>query len=100
MACCGSMGKPFPFGPFSSAVGSLMVPADSPIRSLADLKGKKIAIAGGPLDKGWLLLRGLTERRHGFDPATAGEPGFGAPPLLAQQENGKRAWRERGCQYG
>src|SRR3546814_4565471 len=72
-------GKPFTFVPFSSAVGSLMVPADSPIRSLADLKGKKIAIAGGPLDKGWLLLRGLTERRHGFDPATAGEPVFGAP---------------------
>ncbi|HEY9548540.1 MAG TPA: ABC transporter substrate-binding protein, partial [Kiloniellaceae bacterium] len=78
-------GKPFTFVPFSSAVGSLMVPADSPIRSLADLKGKKIAIAGGPLDKGWLLLRGLTERRHGFDPATAGEPVFGAPPLLAQK---------------
>src|SRR3546814_4904478 len=54
-------GKPFTFVPFSSAVGSLMVPADSPIRSLADLKGKKIAIAGGPLDKGWLLLSGLPE---------------------------------------
>src|SRR3546814_7313620 len=85
MACCGSMGKPFPFGPFSSEVGSRMGPADSPMRSLADRKGKKIAIAGGPLDKGWLLLRGLTERRHGFDPATAGEPVFGAPPLLAQK---------------
>lgn len=80
-----SEGRPYTFVPFSSAVGSLMVPADSPIRSLADLKGKKIAIAGGPLDKGWLLLRGLTERRHGFDPATASEPVFGAPPLLAQK---------------
>jgi NitT/TauT family transport system substrate-binding protein len=78
-------GKRYTFVPFSSSVGSLMVPADSPIHSLADLKGKKIAVAGGPLDKSWLLLRGLTERRHGFDPAVAGEAVFGAPPLLTQK---------------
>lgn len=78
-------GKRYTFVPFSSSVGSLMVPADSPIHSLADLKGKKIAVAGGPLDKSWLLLRGLTERRHGFDPAVAAEPVFGAPPLLTQK---------------
>jgi NitT/TauT family transport system substrate-binding protein len=78
-------GKRYTFVPFSSSVGSLMVPADSPIHSLADLQGKKIAVAGGPLDKSWLLLRGLTERRHGFDPAVAGEVVFGAPPLLTQK---------------
>lgn len=78
-------GKPYTFVPFSSSVGSLMVPADSPIRSLGDLRGKKIAVAGGPLDKGWLMLRGLAQRRHGFDPAAAAEPVFGAPPLLAQK---------------
>lgn len=78
-------GKRYTFVPFSSSVGSLMVPADSPIHSLADLKDKRIAVAGGPLDKSWLLLRGLTERRHGFDPAVAGEPVFGAPPLLTQK---------------
>ena len=78
-------GKRYTFVPFSSSVGSLMVPPDSPIRSLADLKGKTIAIAGGPLDKSWLLLRGLTQRRHGFDPAVAAEPVFGAPPLLSQK---------------
>src|SRR3546814_10760342 len=44
-------GRPYTFVPFSSAVGSLMVPADSPIRSLADLKGKKIAIAGGQIGR-------------------------------------------------
>lgn len=80
-----SEGKGYTFVPFSSAVGSLMVPADSPIRSLADLKGRKIAVAGGPLDKSWLLLRGLAERRHGFDPAVAAEAVFGAPPLLTQK---------------
>src|SRR3546814_5608098 len=64
-------GKRYTFVPFSSSVGSLMVPPDSPIRDLADIKGKKIGVVGGPLDKSWLLLRGLTQRRHGFDPAVA-----------------------------
>lgn len=78
-------GKPLTFVPFSSSMGSLMVPAGSDIRSLADLKGKKIAVAGGPLDKGWLLLRGLTQREHGFDLAAENEAVFGAPPLLARK---------------
>jgi len=78
-------GKRFTLVPFSSSIGSLMVPADSDIHSLADLKGKKIAVAGGPLDKSWLLLRGLAERRHGFDLAAQNEAVFGAPPLLTQK---------------
>src|SRR3546814_7091272 len=76
-------GKPYTFVPFSSAVGSLMVPADSPIRRLADLEGKKIAIAGGPPDKGWLLLRGLTARHTGFEPTTACTPASAPPPQPA-----------------
>ncbi len=78
-------GKRYTFVPFSSSLGALMVPADSPIRSLADLKGNKIAVAGGPLDKGWLLLRGLTRRDHGFDLEAENEAVFGAPPLLAKK---------------
>jgi NitT/TauT family transport system substrate-binding protein len=50
-------GKAYVFIPFSTAVGALLVPADSPAQSLADLKGKKIGIAGGPVDKSWLILR-------------------------------------------
>lgn len=80
-----SEGKTLTFVPWSSAVGSLMVPAESPIRSLADLKGRRIAVAGGPLDKSWLLLRGLVQRRHGFDPQTASEPVYGAAPLLTRK---------------
>ncbi|MCT7374278.1 ABC transporter substrate-binding protein [Chelativorans salis] len=78
-------GRTYTFVPFSSSVGALMVPPDSDIRSLADLKGKKIAIAGGPLDKGWLLLRGLAERDHGLDLEAESEQVFGAPPLLAKK---------------
>lgn len=78
-------GEPLRFAPYSAAVGAVMVPADSPIRGTADLKGKRLGIAGSNLDKSWLLLRAYTRQRHGFDPAEASEPIFGAPPLLSEQ---------------
>ncbi len=78
------------FLPYSRAVGALMVPPDSPVRSLADLKGRKIGIAGGPLDKSWLLLRAVAQKQHGIDLNSDAETVFGAPPLLNQQiESGK-----------
>ncbi|MGD1877189.1 MAG: ABC transporter substrate-binding protein, partial [Kiloniellaceae bacterium] len=77
-----TQGTPYTFVPFSSSLGALMVPPESGIHSLADLKGKKIGVAGGPLDKSWLLLRGLAQREYGFDVASENEPVFGAPPLL------------------
>lgn len=73
------------FVPYSRAVGALVVPRDSPIKSLTDLKDRKIGVAGGPLDKSWLLLRALALKQHGFDLATETEQVFGAPPLLNKQ---------------
>lgn len=81
-------GADFTFAPYSTAAGSVMVPADSPIRSLADLKGRRVGVAGGPLDKGWLMLRALTLQQHGFDPDKDSEKVFGAPPLLNEQVRG------------
>lgn len=78
-------GRPTVFAPFSAAEGAVMVPAASPIASLADLKGRRIGVAGGALDKSWLLLRAEVARRHGIDLAREAEPIFGAPPLLARQ---------------
>lgn len=75
-------GQDFVFLPYSKAVGGLMVPAESPVHSLADLKGAKIGIAGGPVDKSWLILRALAEKEHGFDLAAETEQVFGAPPLI------------------
>src|SRR5919197_1623333 len=57
-----ALGDNLVFYPSSSTVGAVMVPANSSIRSVADLRGKKIAVAGGPLDKSWLLLQGLARR--------------------------------------
>jgi len=61
-----------------------MVAADAPTRSLGDLKGKKLGVAGGPLDKSWLLLR-ASALRSGIDLKSEASIVYGAPPLLAQK---------------
>lgn len=62
-----------------------MVSGSSDIKSLKGLKGKKLGIAGGPLDKSWLLLRALSLRTGGPDLKDEVIPVYGAPPLLAQK---------------
>jgi len=78
-------GQELTFVPYSSSVGAVMVGADSGIESLSDLKGKKIGVAGGPLDKSWLLLQGMATQEHGFDLKAENQIAFGAPPLLAEK---------------
>lgn len=75
-------GQDYVFIPYSRAVGGLLVPGDSPAQSLADLKGARIGIAGGPVDKGWLILRAYAQREYGLDLAAETEQVFGAPPLI------------------
>jgi len=79
-----SLGDNLMFYPSSSTLGGVMVPAGSPIKDVADLKGKKLAVAGGPLDKSWLLLQGLA-RRSGVDLRRQSTIVYGAPPLLTQK---------------
>lgn len=74
-------GKDYVFIPYSKAVGGLLVPGDSTAQSLADLDGAKIGIAGGPLDKSWLILQAYAAEQ-GFDLAAQTEQVFGAPPLI------------------
>ncbi len=75
-------GKDYVFIPYSRAVGGLVVPADSPAQTLADLKGGKIGIAGGPVDKSWLILQAYAQNEYGIDLAAETEQVFGAPPLI------------------
>lgn len=75
-------GHDFVFIPYSKAVGGLMVPADSKAETLKDLAGQKIGIAGGPVDKSWLILRAYAEQEYGMDLAEETEQVFGAPPLI------------------
>jgi NitT/TauT family transport system substrate-binding protein len=78
-------GVPLTFVPYSTSVGAIMVPPDSDIQTLEDLKGANIGVAGGPLDKNWLMYRGLAEAQYGFDLVAETEQAFGAPPLLMEK---------------
>ena len=75
-------GADFVFIPYSRAVGALMVGKDSTAQTPADLRGGKIGIAGGPVDKSWLILRAYAQKELGMDLAAETEQVFGAPPLI------------------
>lgn len=75
-------GEDLVFIPYSKAVGGLLVAGDSTAQSLQDLDGAKIGIAGGPLDKSWLILRAFAQQEYGMDLAAQTEQVFGAPPLI------------------
>jgi NitT/TauT family transport system substrate-binding protein len=79
-----SLGDGLVFYPYSSALGAVMVPANSPINDISGLKGKKLGVAGGPLDKSWLLLQALA-RRSGVNLKIQADIAYGAPPLLTQK---------------
>lgn len=70
------------FAGFSSASGGVMTAQDSPIRTLSDLKGRKIGVAGGPADKSWLVVRAAAHATAQLDLAAAANCVYGAPPLI------------------
>ncbi len=75
-------GRDVVFIPYSRAVGALLVPGGSGAKALADLRGQRIGVAGGPVDKSWLILRAYARQAEGFDLAGQTEQVFGAPPLI------------------
>jgi NitT/TauT family transport system substrate-binding protein len=80
-----ALGEHLKFAPYSSALGALMVPKDSTIARLSDLEGRKLGVAGGAIDKSWLLLRAYTRKTMGKDVAKMASPVFGAAPLLTEE---------------
>jgi NitT/TauT family transport system substrate-binding protein len=79
-----SLGANLVFYPYSSTLGAIMVPTPSPIRSVGDLRGRKLAVAGGPIDKSWLLLQAAM-KQDGIDLKTEATIAYGAPVLLAEK---------------
>jgi len=79
-----SLGSKLTLRPYSTAVGAVMVAGGSPIRKIGDLVGRKIGVAGGPLDKSWLLLQAQA-LREGVDLKKQAQPVYGAPPLIAEK---------------
>ena len=78
------LGDKLLFTPYSSALGAVMTPKDSPVHTLADLAGRSIGVAGGPVDKSWLLLRAAA-LGAGLDLTKQARPSYGAPPLIAEK---------------
>ncbi len=78
-------GEDFVMFPYSATLGAIMVPNDSQIKTVTDLKGRKIGIAGGPIDKSWLLVRARAQELGVGDLVKTATPVYGAPPLLNQQ---------------
>jgi NitT/TauT family transport system substrate-binding protein len=79
-----ALGDSLVYYPYLSTLGAVMAPAQSPIRDVGDLKGRKLAVAGGPIDKSWLLLRALG-LRSGLDLKSQATVVYGAPPLLSEK---------------
>lgn len=85
-----SLGQKLRFRPFSGTLGALMVAKDGPIKSLADLEGRRIGVAGSAIDKTWILLRAYSRKVLGRDIAELAQPVFAAAPLVAEElRNGR-----------
>lgn len=79
-----ALGTRLQFYPYSTAIGAIMVKQDAPLHSLADLKGHTLSVAGGPLDKSWLIVQAAGIRR-GLDLKRGVTLQYGAPPLMFQK---------------
>ncbi|MGH8199475.1 MAG: ABC transporter substrate-binding protein [Steroidobacteraceae bacterium] len=74
-------GADWTFFPFSTAVGALVAAQGSPVHGLADLRDRRLGVAGSPLDKSWVILQALAQEQH-LNLAHDARLSFGAPPLL------------------
>ncbi len=55
------------FFPYGRIAGGLVVPSDSSINGLQDLRGKRIGVVR-LRDKNWIILRAACMKQYGFDP--------------------------------
>lgn len=60
----------------------VMVPADSPIRNIGDLRGKRVGVFGGPAAATTWLFRASALRLFGFDPVKDAQVHYSASPIL------------------
>jgi NitT/TauT family transport system substrate-binding protein len=78
-----AQGARLAFYPYSSAIGAVMT-KNAAIRNVQDLVGKKLGVAGGPVDKSWLLLKAYA-LKNGVDLEKSATIVYGAPPLIAEK---------------
>lgn len=60
----------------------VIVPNASPVKTLADLKGRKVGSYAGAAGTATILFRVITAKYYGFDPGKTGHMQYAAPGLL------------------
>lgn len=80
-----STGKDFTFYPYSKAIGTLNITSKSNAKTLLDLKGKELGIAGGIDDKSWLLYRAFCKKKYNIDLKDIVTPIYASAPILYQK---------------
>lgn len=77
--------------PHSLTVGGLVVDPAAGITTLADLKGKTLAVSGGPVDKSYVILAAEYNKLTGGNLTEDADAKFGAPPLVNELITGGQA---------
>jgi NitT/TauT family transport system substrate-binding protein len=72
------------FYPHSTALGAVIAKDAAAFAKPSDFIGRKLGVAGGPLDKSWLMLQAWA-LRQGVDLNSQATIVYGAPPLLAEK---------------
>ena len=75
-------GRNYLFVPYSLMVGALLASPGADVADVSALRGREVGVAGGPVDKSWLLLRAWSRKTLGEDLGEMVDPTFAAPPLL------------------
>lgn len=77
--------------PHSLTVGGLVVDPAAGITTLADLKGKTLAVSGSPVDKSYVILAAEYNKLTGGNLTEDADAKFGAPPLVNELITGGQA---------
>jgi NitT/TauT family transport system substrate-binding protein len=79
-----ALGAKLKFYPYSSAIGAIMTRNASPLHDIGDLNGRTLSVAGGPLDKSWLIVQAAALRK-GINLKHEATLQYGAPSLMFQK---------------
>lgn len=86
-----NQGADFAFVPHSLVVGGLMVDPAGPVKAVADLEGHTLAVAGGPVDKSYIILQAYFNAKTGKVLPDLINAEFGPPPLVNEMLTGGQA---------
>ncbi|WP_028021543.1 ABC transporter substrate-binding protein [Enterovibrio calviensis] len=75
-------GKTYTLSPTSATAGGLFASSELSLASPCDLSGKELGIAGGAVDKTWLLYQAYCKATANKDISEETEQQFVSPPLL------------------